>query len=114
MYNSFPYNNFGMPVQQRLNTMDNSYIGIKGRVVSNQEEVRAAQIDFDGSTYYFVCPGENKIYTKTIGLNGMPMYGTFVPAAEPVNEFQALTERVEDLEKLLKGANNESITNVAE
>ena len=45
-------------------------MGLKGRPVSSLEEVRAAQIDFDGSIFIFPDMANKKIYTKQIDLNG--------------------------------------------
>lgn len=44
--------------------------GLKGRPVSSLEEVRAAQIDFDGSLFVFPDLAHNRIYTKTINMDG--------------------------------------------
>lgn len=44
--------------------------GLKGRPVSSLEEVRAAQIDFDGSLFIFPDLAHNRIYTKSISLDG--------------------------------------------
>lgn len=43
---------------------------LKGRFVSSLDEVRAANIDFDGSIFYFPDVANNKIYTKQINLDG--------------------------------------------
>lgn len=40
------------------------------RPVSSIEEVRAAQIDFDGSVFYFPDIANKKIYTKSINMDG--------------------------------------------
>ena len=45
--------------------------GLKGRPVSSLEEVRAAQIDFDGSLFIFPDISNKKIYTKQIGVDGI-------------------------------------------
>ena len=45
-------------------------LGLKGRPVSSLEEVRAAQIDFDGSLFIFPDLAHNRIYTKQISLDG--------------------------------------------
>lgn len=50
---------------------------LKGRVVASVEEAKASQVDFDGSTTYFVCPATQKIYAKSIGLNGLPTFLTY-------------------------------------
>lgn len=43
---------------------------LKGRFVSSVDEVRAAQVDFDGSIFVFPDIANKKIYTKQIDLNG--------------------------------------------
>lgn len=88
--------------------------GIKGRPVTNIEEARAAQIDFDGSTSYFPCPAERKIFAKGLDLNGNPVFEVYQlvngnvqqPAYVESSAFMALQQRVEQLEAALKGANN--------
>ena len=40
------------------------------RPVSSIEEVRAAQIDFDGSVFYFPDIANKKIYTKSVNMDG--------------------------------------------
>jgi hypothetical protein len=45
-------------------------IGLKGRPVSSIEEVRAAQIDFDGSLFVFPDIANKCIYTKQISATG--------------------------------------------
>lgn len=123
MYQS-PYSGMGMnPVamyQQRLQQMQAPYQqqqyvqaqGLKGRIVTGMEEARAAQIDLDGSVFVFPSLSENKIYTKTIGLNGNPIFEVFVKQAEQEKQtpvyaesgvVAALQQRVENLEKMLQG-----------
>lgn len=49
----------------------NSWYRVKP--VSSIEEVRGINIDFDGSIFYFPdCAGQ-RIYTKQIGMDGMPI-----------------------------------------
>lgn len=87
MYGNYPaYNPVPDPamaaMQERLKNMQQQYrpmppqpampmYGIKGRPVTNIEEARAAQIDFDGSMSYFPCPAERKIFAKGLDLNGV-------------------------------------------
>lgn len=60
----------GRTVQQSYPMTQTTYPPmLKGRQVSNIEEVRAAQIDFDGSATYFPCPAQNTIYAKYIDMN---------------------------------------------
>lgn len=90
---------------------------LKGHIVTNVDEAKAAQIDFDGSVSYFPCPAENRIYAKCIGMDGMPVFLAYEiqkPAA-PVqyadsNMVNDLRARVEQLEKVMRdlgGLNNE-------
>lgn len=43
---------------------------LKGRPVTSIDEVRASQVDFDGSVSYFPDTAHNTIYTKQINLDG--------------------------------------------
>lgn len=79
MYNS--YNGYQMPVQT----------GIKGRPVSSLEEVRAAQIDFDGSVFIFPDLAHNKIYTKQINLDGTASLNMYSLTDIPTPESQYIT-----------------------
>lgn len=133
MYGNYPaYNPVPDPamaaMQERLKNMQQQQVyrpmppqpaipmyGIKGRPVTNIEEARAAQIDFDGSTSYFPCPAERKIFAKGLDLNGNPVFEVYQlvtgnvqqqPAYVESSAFMALQQRVEQLEAALKGANN--------
>lgn len=132
MYGNYPaYNPVPDPamaaMQERLKNMQQQQVyrpmppqpaipmyGIKGRPVTNIEEARAAQIDFDGSTSYFPCPAERKIFAKGLDLNGNPVFEVYQlvngnvqqPAYVENSAFMALQQRVEQLEAALKGANN--------
>ena len=110
-YNPYTYAN---PYQQRLaqleqpiyqqHNMQNQQM-LKGRVVGSVDEAKAAQVDLDGSVTYFASPGEGKIYAKSIGLNGLPVFTVYVAQQMPVpvnNEFAALAERVKKLEEALQ------------
>lgn len=57
----YPQQNYQRPPQ--LGTL-------KGRPVTSIEEVRAAPIDFDGTTFIFPNLGNNTIFTKQINLDG--------------------------------------------
>lgn len=93
-YNPYPYGgSFGPdPYQQRLSQLEQQRFQqspvqlaeapqrasmLKGRVVASMEEARASQVDFDGSTTYFVSPAEKKIYAKSIGMDGLPVFLTY-------------------------------------
>lgn len=98
---------------------------MKGRIVASLDEVKAAQIDLDGSFTYFHCPAENCIYAKAIDINGMPVIQTYKlsndQAAAPkryadAETVEALQQKVTSLEIYLKGEvpnANESVHNDA-
>ena len=122
-YRHIPNDPMQMMYQQRLQSMQQQIqpqmygnmpmpSGLKGRLVTGMEEARAAQIDLDGSVFVFPSLSENKIYTKTIGLNGMPIFEVYTKQTEqeqrtPVyaesGVVMALQQRVEVLEKMLRG-----------
>lgn len=47
------------------------------RPVASLEEVKVSPIDFDGSVFYFVDAGNKRIYTKQIGMDGMPIVNLY-------------------------------------
>ena len=65
-------------------------IGLKGRPVSSIEEVRAAQIDFDGSLFIFPDIANQRIYTKQINLDGTASLKSYIieqPQVKVVEEY---------------------------
>lgn len=81
-------------------------IGLKGRPVSSLEEVRAAQIDFDGSIFIFPDTANNKIYTKQINLDGTASLNMYVLAEIPKAEDNYITrtefnQTLEEIKKAL-------------
>lgn len=113
MYGQYGYN----PYQQRM-TQQPMYQPavsypiqqIKGRPVTNIEEAKAAQIDFDGSSTYFPSIAEGKIYEKAIDLNGTPIFRVY-ELAKPqerkeinyaeADQVKTLQQKVEMLEQRL-------------
>lgn len=84
---------------------------LNGRIVSGVEEARAAQIEFDGSTFYFPSPSEEKVYLKGMDINGNVFFKTYTeekPKEEKPKEdpLLVLKERVERLEKELEVLTN--------
>lgn len=63
--------------------------GLKGRPVSSIDEARASAIDFDGSIFYFPDMGNERIYTKRIGMDGAAIFEMYekkeIPAPVPVD-----------------------------
>lgn len=108
---SIPQNNYSAPSNMVI-----------GRVVTGMEEARAAQIPLDGTPVYFPSPAESKIYIKYVGMNGAPVFNVYELASEnkqPVYAesavVAALQQRVEQLERMLKGGCvNEPVPNIAD
>ena len=87
---------------------------MKGRIVTSMDEAKAAQIDLDGTSTFFPCPAEGKIYEKLIGLDGLPIFRVYQinnsqkqPAYAEQNIVDRLVERVDRLEKQIGGMNHE-------
>lgn len=136
-----PYMGATPQMQQRLNYLQQQQMqmyqqpqipmaqvpqALKGRVVTGIDEAKAAQIDLDGSSTFFPCPAEGKIYEKSIDLNGLPVFRVYQlsnpqeqkqPVYAERNSVDRLAERVDKLEKQLQGgtyhepdANNGNVT----
>lgn len=56
------------------------------RPVSSIEEVKAAQIDFDGTVFYFPSMAENRIYTKHINMDGTSSINMYEEKEIPIKE----------------------------
>ena len=136
-----PYMGATPQMQQRLNYLQQQQMqmyqqpqmpmaqvpqALKGRIVTGIDEAKAAQIDLDGSSTFFPCPAEGKIYEKSIDLNGLPVFRVYQlsnpqeqkqPVYAERNSVDRLAERVDKLEKQLQGgayhepdANNGNVT----
>ena len=80
MYGQYnPYMGATPQMQQRLNYLQQQQqqmyqptmqqpmpIALKGRIVTSMDEAKAAQIDLDGTSTFFPCPAEGKIYQTLI------------------------------------------------
>ena len=82
---------------------------VKGRVVTGIEEARAAQVDLDGTPSYFPSLGEGKIYVKYIGMDGLPVFQSFI-VEQPKPQMQglsleALAQRVQNIENAIQNMN---------
>lgn len=66
----------------------NNQVGLKGRPVSSLDEVRAAQIDFDGSLFVFPDVANKRIYTKQINLDGTASLNMYELAKLPADNSQ--------------------------
>lgn len=96
----------------RPQQMQNPMAALSGRIVTGMEEARASQIPLDGTISYFPSPAENKIYVKSIDMQGLPVFLTYelqrnVVPIQPQyvdnSMFMSLQSRVDALEKALKG-----------
>ena len=82
---------------------------VKGRVVTGIEEARAAQVELDGTPSYFPSLGEGKIYVKYIGMDGLPVFQTFI-VEQPKPQMQgisleSLAQRVQNIENEIQNMN---------
>lgn len=85
-------------MQDRLNQMEQAYQvpTVRGRIVTSIEEARAAQIPLDGTPSFFPSPAEKRVYEKSIGLDGMPIFKMYVLAEAKQPNLEA---RIAELEK---------------
>ena len=120
-YNNYMPNRWQMPnpiqqqqiMQQQFPQMPQQPLGLKGRLVSSIEEVRAIPVDMDGTETYFPHPASNSIYTKAIDMNGNQVIRRYV-LEQDNNGNQDVTEvmqsninnmekRIQTLEEILDG-----------
>ena len=93
--------------QQQMQMLVNNIV--KGRVVTGIEEARAAQVELDGTPSYFPSLGEGKIYVKYIGMDGLPVFQTFI-GEQPKPQMQgisleSLAQRVQNIENAIQNMN---------
>ena len=73
------------------------------RQVSSIDEVKAAQIDFDGSIFYFPDIANKKIYTKSINMDGTVNINLYelsqIKTADQLNDSSYVTK--EEFEKVI-------------
>lgn len=107
MYNNNTFNGYlNQPVQ-----MPKTNLGIKGRPVSSLDEVRAAQIDFDGSVFVFPDFANQRIYTKQINLDGTASLNMYCLTEIPSLESRYVTkEEFENTLESIKVALNKLAT----
>lgn len=103
---------YGNPFFQAGYQAFNQRPDLRGRQVSSFDEAKAAQIDFDGSVFYFPDISHDKIYTKQVMMGGTASVRTYaiVEEKEPVQpdyvtkaEFDSV---VSELKSALKGVAN--------
>ena len=86
---------------------------LKGRYVSSIDEVRAAQIDFDGSVFIYPDVVNKRIYTKQLNLDGTVGVNTYTLAETPQTSVaydfvtkSELAAVVDELKSLIDGGKN--------
>ena len=87
-------------------------VPMQGRLVASIEEAKVAQVPPDGSSIYFPCPKEQKIYVKSMDINGNAIFETYTlvrdtdtkPCYAEASALDELKNRVLELENKLKGA----------
>lgn len=84
MYNYYPQQYAGGSYMQPQPQQYNSVSCLKGRPVSSIEEVRAAQIDFDGSLFIFPDIANHRIYTKKVCMDGSAELNAYELIKTPV------------------------------
>lgn len=92
MYNYYQQQPSAVMPQQRITAPPiPQFGGLKGHPVSSLEEVKATSIDFDGSIFYFPDIANKKIYTKTVGLDGIAQLNMYelkpIPTEPATGEF---------------------------
>lgn len=133
MYGQFPNAYSGYPMQNRFGSVDQQYqqqisrqspvqvMPLNGRIVTGVEEARASQISLDGTPSYFPSPAENKIYVKSLDMNGLPVFlvyelklpenNNLTPGFAENSQMAELKSRVDTLESKIKEIlNHESNT----
>lgn len=112
-------NNMMLQNQQQQQPMQQTS-KLKGRIVTNVEEVKGILIEPDGSTYYFPCPAENCIYTKTIDLNAQSVINVYrlsnnaLPAYADMQTVQGMESRIANIENMLFNNNQQPKGGVTE
>ena len=78
--------------------------GLKGHPVSSLEEVKASSIDFDGSIFYFPDIANKRIYTKTVGMDGVALLNMYelkpLPSSPEEGDFITRTEFEQALNRI--------------
>ena len=85
------------PINPRPNMLPpQPFGGLKGHPVSSLEEVKASSIDFDGSIFYFPDIANKRIYTKTVGMDGVALLNMYelkpLPATPIEGDYITRTE----------------------
>ena len=108
-----------MQTQYSINQINS----LKGRPVSSIEEVRAAQIDFDGSLFIFPDIANKCIYTKQISATGAAILNKYslqeeaqptLPTYVTKEEFDNIINQLRDSIEANNNNNNKPTTQTVE
>ena len=113
------YGTTATPLQQPNSTTQ------RIRPVASLDEVRAMNIDFDGSVFYFPDYANRKIYTKQINMDGTASINMYelkeIPSAQPANvdfvtrdEFNATLSSIKEVFAQIMQAQNSTNNQNAE
>ena len=102
MFNN--YNPYAYGAYQQRPSQPTTAPYLKGRVVTGIDEVRASQVDLDGSVTYFASPAEARIYAKGIDMQGLPYIQVYeLQKAQPmVGGTDEVMNRIASLENRMK------------
>lgn len=116
-YPQFTPNSTGQPPQQNIPSQPSM---LKGRPVTGIDEAKAAPIDFDGSVHIFPDIANKRIYTKQLGMDGLPLFSVYeltnnpndsLPQSNvdyvPAVDFEELKKKVEAIEQMVSKTKNE-------
>ena len=98
---------FNNQYQGNQQLSQNNGNSLKGRPVTSLEEARAAQIDFDGSVFFFPDIANGKIYTKQINLDGTATLKEYKADSVPVKEEQIAESESKDYLLMIEDLQNQ-------
>ena len=109
------FQGMGIPNQQpmvqpyipQVQPIQQTQIGLLGKVVDSIDVVKASEIPMDGSTSYYPLSDGSCIVTKQLQTDGTSKITIYKPVDEQKSEIKYLTS--EDLEKALEGLNLDEI-----
>ncbi len=85
-----------IPAQQNRMSVPPQFGSLRGHPVSSLEEVKATSIEFDGSIFYFPDIANKRIYTKTVGIDGVALLNMYelkpLPTTPEEGDFITRTE----------------------
>lgn len=112
----YPQNNYNYYQPQQMYSQSQPVYQqpamLKGRPVSSVEEAKAANIDFDGSVFFFPDMAHKRIYTKQINMDGtatLLMYELKETPTDSITTVEYVTR--EEFEKAIQALKAPNIAN---